>query len=260
MCVPGPELDGAGMAVRELLGHLDDLGSRGRGLPCHVWEQGPMEIELLDGTGRRCTITPLGVPHLENAERPVHLVWVHGSALRGLTQAGLWTQLALGMLPSDDTGPDCPDDNDHGYALSAAANEGPESDGDGRASEHPQGQPPAAPAAAPGVLGAGRLDPLASAETESEPVSAVAQLQVEAEDAAHAWECNSPLSKTSKNLAIMTELGAIPPHALQHPAREQMEHEEVALEHIHAEYNAMTAKLTRVEQAAAKAARGKGRK
>eukprot|EP00873_Tetraselmis_striata_P041702 jgi/Tetstr1/461966/TSEL_007039.t1 len=61
---------------------------------------------LLDRTGRRCAITMLGAPHLEDAKRPVHQAWVHGSGMRGLLEAEICTQLALGMLTAyDEAGP-----------------------------------------------------------------------------------------------------------------------------------------------------------
>eukprot|EP00873_Tetraselmis_striata_P012953 jgi/Tetstr1/433217/TSEL_022505.t1 len=61
---------------------------------------------LLDRTGRRCAITMLGAPHLEDAKRPVDQAWVHGSGMRGLLEAEICTQLALGMLTAyDEAGP-----------------------------------------------------------------------------------------------------------------------------------------------------------
>lgn len=62
-------------------------------------------------------------PHLESAERPMPQVWVHGTAMPGLTEAELWTHMALGMLPAYDEGPDSLDDYDHSYALGHAAQE-----------------------------------------------------------------------------------------------------------------------------------------
>eukprot|EP00873_Tetraselmis_striata_P007144 jgi/Tetstr1/427408/TSEL_017572.t1 len=70
-------------------------------------------------------MTLLGAPHLQDVERPVHQVWVHGPALRGLTKAGLWEQRAFGMLPAYELGPNrrLPV-YDAGVALGAAAQKG----------------------------------------------------------------------------------------------------------------------------------------
>eukprot|EP00873_Tetraselmis_striata_P017868 jgi/Tetstr1/438132/TSEL_002858.t1 len=50
---------------------------------------------------------------------------MNGLAVRGLTHAELWTQLALGLVMLGyDKEPDRPGDCDHDYALGAAAREG----------------------------------------------------------------------------------------------------------------------------------------
>lgn len=46
---------------------------------------------MIDRTGRWCAITLLGAPHPGSAERLMHHVWVNGPALRGPTEAELWT-------------------------------------------------------------------------------------------------------------------------------------------------------------------------
>eukprot|EP00873_Tetraselmis_striata_P006306 jgi/Tetstr1/426570/TSEL_001646.t1 len=62
----------------------------------------------------------------EDAERPMrYQVRMNGPAVRGLTHAEMWTQLALGLVMLGyDKEPDRPGDCDRDYALGAAAREG----------------------------------------------------------------------------------------------------------------------------------------
>lgn len=82
-----------------------------------------LEVFLTERRGRRCAVTVLGDPHLEGAERPAHQAWqVHGPAMRGLSEAELWTDwLALGLMPAYEARPERPDEYDPGTALGGVA-------------------------------------------------------------------------------------------------------------------------------------------